>query len=201
MEQPGIEPDQHRPATNRFGVNVPEAVSIHGREFREIITHQQLMERVEAISAEIIRDYKGMHPVFLPILNGSFIFAADLMRFITFPCEIEFISAKSYRGRESTGHVDVHSHFVRSLKGRHLIILEDIVDTGLTMDTLIKRLRKDNPASIAIATVLIKPNALKVDIDVRYTAFEIGNEFVVGYGLDYDGLGRNLPGIYQEVSE
>jgi hypoxanthine phosphoribosyltransferase len=158
------------------------------------------MDRVEAISAEIIADYKGKYPVFLPILNGSFIFAADLMRFITFPCEIEFISAKSYVGTESRGYVDIESHFIRSMKGRHLIILEDIVDTGLTMHTLLRRLQQDKPASIAIATVLQKPDALKVDVNVDYKCFDISDDFVVGYGLDYDGLGRNLPGIYQENS-
>jgi hypoxanthine phosphoribosyltransferase len=173
-------------------------VRVHDRNFREIITREQILARVEIISKSIEHDYDGMNPVFLPILNGSFMFAADLMRSMHFPCEIEFINAKSYAGVKSSGHVVVETHFNRSLKGRHLVILEDIVDTGLTMQTLLKELEKEEAASIAVATVLVKPEAMQVDIEVRYAAFEIGNEFVVGYGLDYDGLGRNLPGIYQE---
>ena len=178
-----------------------EVVKVHDRLFRKIISYETLLERVQEISTQISIDYKGKRPIFLPVLNGSFMFASDLMRMLQYPCEIEFINARSYHGTKSSGLVEVETFFRQSLTDRHLVILEDIVDTGLTMKTLLERLAQENPASIAIASVLVKPGALTVDIKIDYACFEIANDFVVGYGLDYDGLGRNLPGIYQEFTE
>ena len=126
-------------------------------------------------------------------------FAADLMKVINFPCEIEFINARSYKGAKSTGKVQVETHFNEKLAGRHVIILEDIVDTGLTIEALLEELRVDEPASIEIASFLIKPGSLRVPLDIKYSCFKIDNEFVVGYGLDYDGQGRNIKGIFQEI--
>ena len=177
-----------------------DVVKVHDRTFRKIISYPELLERVEAIARQIALDYPEKKPVFLPVLNGSFMFAADLMRSLSFPCEIEFINARSYTGIKSSGHVDVQTYFRQSLKDRHLVILEDIVDTGLTMKTLLAKLEEEEPASIAVASVLVKPDSMQVAIDVAYAGFEIGDEFVVGYGLDYNGLGRNLPGIYQETT-
>lgn len=177
-----------------------DVVQVHDRTFKKIISYEQLLVRVQAIAAEIAKDYPDKRPVFLPVLNGSFMFASDLMRSMSFPCEIEFINARSYTGTKSSGHVEVRTYFRQSLKDRHLVILEDIVDTGLTMETLLEKLEEEEPASIAVASVLVKPDSMKVQIDVAYSGFEIGDEFVVGYGLDYDGLGRNLPGIYQETT-
>lgn len=176
-----------------------DTVRVHDRLFRKIISYAEILERVGHIAQQIRWDYDGLNPVFIPVLNGSFMFAADLMRTLEFPCEIEFVDAKSYHGISSSGEVEIETFFRRPKKDRHLIILEDIVDTGMTMDALLKTLRKEGPASIEIASVLVKPKALLTDVQVRYAGFEIGNEFVVGYGLDYDGLGRNLPGIFQEV--
>jgi len=176
-------------------------VKVHDRKFKRIISYETIVKRVEEIASEIRKDYKGLNPVFIPVLNGSFMFAADLVRALGFPCEIEFVDAKSYHGISSSGEVVIETFFRRSKEARHLIILEDIVDTGMTMEALLKTLEKENPASIEIATVLTKPDALIADVQVKYTGIEIGNEFVVGYGLDYDGLGRNLPGIYQEFVE
>jgi hypoxanthine phosphoribosyltransferase len=176
-----------------------DVVQVHDRKFSKIISYETILKKVNEIASAIRKDYQGLDPVFIPVLNGSFMFAADLMRTLEFPCEIEFVDAKSYHGITSSGEVEIETFFRRSKKDRHLIILEDIVDTGMTMEALIRTLEKEAPASIEIATVLTKPDALIADVSVRYTGFEIGNEFVVGYGLDYDGLGRNLPGIYQEV--
>jgi hypoxanthine phosphoribosyltransferase len=174
-------------------------IQIHDRKFAEIISYEKIVHRIKQISDEISLEYKNLTPVFLPVLNGSFMFAADLMKAFQFPAEIEFVNAKSYQGTTSSGKVLVETYFKQPVKGKHLIVVEDIVDTGLTMQKLIAKLKEEEPASIAIITLLDKPEAHQVPVDIKITGFPIKNEFVVGYGLDYDGLGRNLLGIFQEV--
>lgn len=176
-------------------------IQVHDRKFSEIISYEKIAFRIKQIAEEIAEEYKGITPVFLPVLNGSFMFAADLMKAFQYPAEIEFVNAKSYHGTSSTGKVLVETYFKQPVKGKHLIILEDIVDTGLTMQKLIEKLEQEEPASIAIITLLDKPKAHKVPVEIKLSGFQIKNEFVVGYGLDYDGLGRNLLGIFQEVED
>lgn len=177
------------------------SIKVHDRKFAEIISYTKIVSRIKQISDIISKEYKDLVPVFLPVLNGSFMFAADLMKAFQHPAEIEFVNAKSYHGTSSTGKVLVETYFKQPVKGKHLIIIEDIVDTGLTMQKLLEKLEAEQPASIAIITLLNKPKAHKVPIDIKISGFDIKNEFVVGYGLDYDGLGRNLLGIFQEVTE
>lgn len=179
---------------------LPEPIKVKDRYFKELITYQRILERVNTIAKEIEKDYADSLPVFLPVLNGSFMFAADLMKVIQVPSEIEFINAKSYSGTSTTGVVKVETFFKKPMNGRHIVIIEDIVDTGFTIQKLVKTLEAEEPASIEVAALLIKPESFEVPVNVKYHGFEIGNEFVVGYGLDYDGMGRNILGIYQEVN-
>ena len=139
--------------------------------------------------------------MFLAVLNGAFIFAADLMRMITVPSEISFVKYASYEGTSSTGSMKTLMGLNQDLAGRHVVIVEDIVDSGFTMAHMIEDLKKMNPASIEICSLLVKPGNLKVDLDINYAVMEIPNDFIVGYGLDYDQEGRNLRDIYTIVEE
>lgn len=141
------------------------------------------------------------NPLFLAVLNGSFIFAADLMRMITIPCQISFVKLASYEGTTSTGKITEVIGINEDLTNRTVIIVEDIVDTGLTMKRMVETLGTRNPESIHICTLLVKPDKLKVDLDIEYAAMRIPNDFIVGYGLDYDQQGRNLKEIYTLVEE
>jgi hypoxanthine phosphoribosyltransferase len=152
-----------------------------------------------AVAERINHDMADKHPLFLAVLNGAFVFAADLMRFITIPCEISFVKLASYQGTISTGIIREVLGINEDLTDRHVIIIEDIVDTGLTMKQMIESLGTRNPASVHICTLLLKPDKLKVDLDIEYAAMEIPNDFIVGYGLDYDQEGRNLRDIYKIV--
>ncbi len=176
-----------------------DVIKVKDRYFKSLIPYQTILSRVTQMAKEIEQEYKDLNPVFLPVLNGSFMFAADLMKIIQFPSEIEFINAKSYQGTTTTGVVNVETYFKKTMKDRHIIILEDIVDTGLTIQKLTRTLEAEEPKSIEVASILIKPNNFQVPVTVKYHGFKIKNEFVVGYGLDYDGMGRNILGIYQEV--
>jgi hypoxanthine phosphoribosyltransferase len=175
-------------------------VSVHDKTFRPYISKELINARVESLGAEISRDYEGKRPLIIAILNGSFIFAADLFRALTIEAEISFIKLASYKGTSSTGHVVTAIGMEEKLSDRHVIILEDIVDTGKTLHSFLPEILQRGPASLKIATFLSKPDALEHDIRVDYIGFEIPNNFVVGYGLDYDGLGRNLPELYTLVS-
>ena len=163
------------------------------------ISEAEIKERVKAVAERINRDMEGKNPLFLAVLNGSFVFAADLMRLITIPCEISFVKLASYAGITSTGKVTEVIGINEDLSGRHVIIVEDIVDTGLTMQRMIETLGTRQPASVSVCTLLLKPDKLKVELNIDYAAMEIPNEFIVGYGLDYDQQGRNLPDIYTVV--
>ncbi len=156
-----------------------------------------LGRRVEELGAQISRDYGDSSIVVVGVLKGSFIFLADLVRYISLPTEIEFIGVSSYQGTESTGHVQITQDLRREIKGRHVLLVEDIVDTGLTMDYLVATLTVRKPASLKICTLLSKPETQLMKAQLDYVGFEISREFVVGYGLDLDEAYRNLPYIAQ----
>ena len=171
-------------------------VKIHDKWFETSITEAEIKERVKAVAAQISRDMEGKNPLLLGVLNGAFIFAADLMREMTIPCEISFVKLASYQGTTSTGTIKEVMGINEDLTGRHVVIVEDIVDTGLTMKRMIETLGTRNPASISVCALLVKPDKLQMDLDLKYVALRIPNDFIVGYGLDYDQQGRGLKDIY-----
>jgi hypoxanthine phosphoribosyltransferase len=172
-------------------------IQVHGRNFVPYLTAQAIAKKVSQLALQINKDYEGKKPLFLAVLNGSFLFAADLFRNLTIEAEISFIKLASYKGTTSTGNVITAIGLEESLHERHIILLEDIIDTGKTLHGFIPQLEHQGPASIRIAALLTKPEALQYPVHADYIGFEIPNKFVVGYGLDYDGLGRNIPEIYQ----
>jgi hypoxanthine phosphoribosyltransferase len=172
------------------------AVKIHDLEFVPFIPQDEIAKRVAEIGAQINTEYAGKRPLLIGILNGSFIFAADLFRHITIPAEISFIKLASYKGTSSTNNVVTSIGLDKDIHDRHVILVEDIIDTGKTLHSFLPEIHHRNPASLKIATLLAKPEALQHDIKGDYVAFEIENKFVIGYGLDCDGLGRNLPDLY-----
>ncbi|GAA3964303.1 phosphoribosyltransferase [Hymenobacter antarcticus] len=174
-------------------------VTIHDKVFRPYLPAAALDEAVSALAARLSADYAGREPLFVVVLTGAFMFASDLLKRMTEPCEIVFIRVASYEGTDSTGVVQEVLGLRENIRGRHIIIIEDIVDTGTTMHHLLPTLLAKGPASVEIATLFYKPASLRHELDLRYVALEIPNDFVVGYGLDYDGLGRNLPDVYVAV--
>ena len=173
-----------------------KTIKVKDKTFTVSISERALKRQIKRIAEKINRDYEGREPVFLAVLNGSFIFAADLLREIDMPCEISFVKLASYEGTSSTGSIREVIGLNVDITGRPVIILEDIVDTGLTMAHMLETLQKQNPASIDICTLLLKPEKLQVKLDIRYVCMQIPDDFVVGYGLDYDGFGRNTKDIY-----
>lgn len=174
-------------------------VKILDKTFKTSIPEAEIKKHVKEVADRINRDMAGKNPLLIAVLNGSFIFAADLMRMITIPCEISFVKLASYEGTTSSGKITEVLGINEDLNGRTVIIVEDIVDTGLTMKRMIETLGTRNPKSIHICTLLLKPDKLTVDLDIEYAAMQIPNDFIVGYGLDYDQQGRNLPDIYTVV--
>ena len=174
-------------------------VQILDREFTISIPANKIQEQVERVAQEINRDLEGKNPIFMSVLNGSFMFTADLMKYITIPCEISFVKLASYQGVASTGQIKEVIGINEDLSDRTVVIVEDIVDTGLTMQRLLESVGTRMPKEIYIATLLLKPDKLQVELDVNYVAFEIPNDFIVGYGLDYEGYGRNLGDIYTVI--
>lgn len=173
-----------------------DQIKVRDRHFSISIPEAQIAKRVTEIAAQISTDLEGERPLFLAVLNGSFVFAADLLRGITTPCEITFVRMASYEGTASTGEVKELIGLKEDISGRTVVIVEDIIDSGLTMKCLLEQLAAKGPKDIRIAALLVKPGNLKVDLDIPYCCFEIPNDFIVGYGLDYDGEGRNLRSIY-----
>jgi hypoxanthine phosphoribosyltransferase len=167
--------------------------------FTDYLSAATIAERVAQLGTQINKDFQEKNPLFLCILNGSFMFASDLYKHITTPSEISFVKLASYKGTTSTGAVVNMIGLDKDLFDRHVVIIEDIVDTGKTLFEFLPTIQHQNPASISICTLLQKPEALQHPVDVKYVGFAIPNKFVVGYGLDYDGYGRNLPEIYQIV--
>lgn len=175
-------------------------IRVKDKHFIPLIDEKTLLERIGALSRLIENDYKEKNPLFIVILNGAFLFAAEVFKRLDLECEIAFVRLSSYKGLNSTGKVAFLSQLNESVKNRHLVIVEDIVDTGKTLAELLPVLHSEQPASIRIASLLSKPDALRENITIDYLAFPIENKFVVGFGLDYDGAGRNLPGIFQLAS-
>ena len=174
-------------------------VKIKDKTFKTSISQEEIQQRIKEVAARINKDMEGKNPLFLGVLNGAFIFAADLMREMTIPCEISFVKLASYQGITSTGKVHEVLGINENLSGRDVVIVEDIVDTGRTMKQMVESLGTRNPASIHICTLFVKPDKLEEPLDIEYAAFSIPNDFIVGYGLDYDQQGRGLKEIYTLV--
>jgi len=172
-------------------------IKLNNKEFEIFITKTEISALVHSI-AKNINETQIKNPLFIAVLNGSFLFAADIMRKITVPnSEISFIKLSSYSGMQTTGHVNELIGIGDNISGRNIIILEDIIDTGITLEKIIALLKKEDVADIKIATLLFKPSAYTKDINIDFIGKSISNDFVVGYGLDYDEIGRNLPHIYK----
>lgn len=176
-----------------------EIIKVKDREFSLMLSKDVISESIKVAANKINDDLKGKNPLFLAVLNGSFMFAADLMKNINIDCEISFVKLASYQGMQSGGKVREVFGLSENIEGRTVVIVEDIVDSGRTMRQLLDSLYTRNPQEIFIATFLFKPNALICDVKPDYVAIEIPDEFVVGYGLDYDGYGRNLAQVYTLV--
>lgn len=172
-------------------------VKVHDKEFEIYLTASAIQSRIQELAVQLNTDYAGKKPLFIAILNGSFMFAADLFKHITIDAEICFIKLASYKGMKSTGNVVTAIGLDDDLHGKHVVLLEDIIDTGKTLHNFLPKLVHQQPASLKIVALLHKPEATKYPVDISYTGFSIPDKFVVGYGLDYDGLGRNLKEIYQ----
>lgn len=178
-----------------------DVVKIKDKSFKIFLTEEQVLRRVQEVAAQISRELVGKKPLLIVVLNGAFIFAADLMRRLSLSCEISFVRMSSYAGTSSTGHVKQLIGLKEDIEGRDIIIVEDIVDSGLTMKELLAILSARHPREIRIASLLVKPDNLKADLSIDYCCFNIPNDFIVGYGLDYEGEGRNLRSIYVIADE
>ena len=183
----------------KFQKSDMSTIKIHDKVFRTSYSEAEILQHVKAVADRLNKDMEGKNPLFLAVLNGSFIFAADLMRMITIPCEISFVKLASYQGTLSTGKVKEVIGINEDITGRTVVIIEDIVESGLTMKRMIDTLGTRNPESVHICTLLLKPEKLEVNLNVEYAAMEIPNDFIVGYGLDYNQQGRNLREIYTLV--
>jgi hypoxanthine phosphoribosyltransferase len=172
-------------------------IRVHDKTFEPYLTAAQIDAAIEKLAGKINRDYEGKRPLFISVLNGSFMFASDIFKKLTIESEICFIKLASYKGTKSSGHVITAIGLDIDLIHRHVIIIEDIVDTGKTLDQFLPQLHYQQPASLRICALLHKPEATIHPITIDYLGFTIPNKFVVGYGLDYDGLGRNIPEIYK----
>lgn len=176
-------------------------IEIKDKRFSISISSEEIQKEVARVASEINRDFAGKNPLFLSVLNGAFMFTADLMKQITIPCEVSFVKLASYQGITTTGVIKEVFGINEDISDRIIVIIEDIVDTGFTMQRLLESLGTRGPREIHIASLLLKPDKLQVDLDVEYVAMRIPNDFIVGYGLDYDGFGRNYPDIYTIVTE
>ena len=174
-----------------------DLIQIHDLSFVPLISEEEIQDRVRVLGQELTDRYRGKKPLFISILSGAFIFASDLIRAFDSHCEIGFVKLASYTGTRSSGDVQTVMGLDKDLRDRHLVVVEDIVDTGRTLHFFLEHLRAQQPASICTVTCLRKPEAAQFPVPVEFVGFDIGDKFVVGYGLDYDGLGRNLAGIWQ----
>jgi hypoxanthine phosphoribosyltransferase len=176
-----------------------EVIRVHGKKFRMFITEAQIQNEVTRIANEMNRDLADKDPIFLGILNGAFMFASDLYKQLTFPCQITFLKLASYSGTYSSGSVKQLIGIGQDLKDRVVVVLEDIVDTGVTLETIIRQLSGYQPREIKVATLLHKPEATLTEVKLDYLGMNIPNDFILGYGLDFDGYGRNFKEIYQLI--
>jgi len=173
-------------------------IEIDDKKFELFLEYEQIKKRIRLLAIQLNVDFENRIPVFIGVLNGSFIFLADLIKEIHISSEVSFVKVSSYEGDKSSGKIKKEIGLQMSLKDRDVIIVEDIVDSGKTLEYLLEMINKENPASVNVCTLLLKPKSLKIEIDeITYVGFEISDEFVVGYGLDYNGLGRNLRDIYR----
>ncbi len=176
-------------------------VRLHDKEFELFIPEAEVNAAIDLLAGQLREKYKGKRPLFLGVLNGAFFFAAELVKRLDIECEITFVKVASYHGTTTTGRVTDLIGLNERINGRHVVVLEDIVDTGTTIRHIVDTLMDHVPASVSIAALLFKPDAYKQDIPIEHVAVRIPNDFVVGSGLDHDGLGRNLPGIYRIIQE
>ena len=175
-------------------------IEIDKKNFELMLEYEQIKKRIRLLAIQLNVDFENRIPVFIGVLNGSFIFLADLIKEIHISSEVSFVKVSSYQGEKSSGKIKKEIGLQMPLKDRDVIIVEDIVDSGKTLEYLLEMINQENPASVNVCTLLLKPKSLKLKIDeINYIGFEISDEFVVGYGLDYNGLGRNLRDIYKAV--
>jgi hypoxanthine phosphoribosyltransferase len=180
---------------------MPANIQVRDLQFVPLLSEADVRQRVHELGAELAARYQNSTPVFISILSGAFVFASDLIRAFDGDCEISFVKLASYAGTGSTGAVQTVMGLEKNISGRHLIVVEDIVDTGRTLHYFLDQLQQQSPASICTVAFLRKPDAIEFPVQVDHVGFDIENRFVVGYGLDYDGLGRNIPGVYQLENE
>ncbi len=179
--------------------NPNDQVHIRDLSFQLLYSEAMVQERVKALGAALTETHGNLNPLFISILSGAFVFASDLIRAFDGDCEIGFVKLSSYKGTRSSGDVQTVMGLEKDLHGRHIVVVEDIVDTGRTLHFFHDHLQQQEPASITTVAFLRKPHAIEFPVPVEYVGFDIENKFVVGYGLDYDGLGRNIPGVYQLI--
>lgn len=181
---------------------LPETVDCNGDTFKVFITKEEIEARVSLLGKKLDKDFEGKRPIFIGVLNGAFIFLADIMRSVSIPCEVDFMKLSSYGDEKvSSGQVTELKEIDAKVKGRHVVLVEDIIDTGLSMKYIVDRMSKYEPASISVVTLLHKKDATKHDVQIDYVGFEIPTKFVLGYGLDFAQEGRNLAQIYVLDSE
>ncbi len=174
-----------------------QTMRINDKEFIPYLSQSEIEAAIKRLAEKLNTDYSDKLPLFIPILNGAFMFASELFKHINIPCEISFIKLASYKGTVSSGNVMIAAGLDKNIKDRHVIVLEDILDTGKTLSVFLPDLEKQQPASLKIAALLHKPEATIHEIKLDYNCFKIPDKFVIGFGLDYNGLGRNIPSIYQ----
>lgn len=176
-----------------------KTIQVKDKQFGLYISEETIKQRVKEVAEQINADLKDKHPLFLVILNGSFVFAADLLRDISFPCEITFVRMSSYQGTCTTGQVKQLIGLNEDIEGRTVVVVEDIIESGYTMQETLRMLDEKHPEKVYITSLFVKPGCLKVPIHIDYRCFDIEDDFIVGYGLDYNQEGRNLPSIYQVI--
>jgi len=176
-------------------------IKLHDKTFHTYLSEEQIQQKVKGIADQLNVDYKEKRPLFIAVLNGSFMFAADLFKYLAIDAEISFIKLASYKGMKSSGNVITAIGLEMDLYGREVVIVEDIVDTGKTLHQFLPKLNHQQPKSLKIAALLHKPEATQYQLKIDYLGFSIPNKFVVGYGLDFDGLGRNYKDIYQLAAD
>lgn len=174
-----------------------QKVTVNGKVFRKVIDHVDLVKACDKMAERINKDFVNKDPLFLVMLNGAFMFAADLMKRISIPCTVSFVKYASYTGTQTTGEVKELIGLSENIEDRNIVIIEDLVDTGITMDAFIKQLKKKNPKDVRLAVIFDKTARREKNVKVDYCGIRLEDEFVVGYGLDYDGYGRNLADLYE----
>jgi hypoxanthine phosphoribosyltransferase len=176
-------------------------IKVLDKNFKIFIPGANIKRAIENIAIQINSDYSGQEVLFISILNGAFMFSAELLKHITVDCKISFVKLSSYNGNTTSGYVKELIGLNEDIEGKNIIILEDIVDTGLTIDSIVSQMKEKKPASLKIATLLFKPQSFQKNLKIDYSGLEIANEFIIGYGLDYNGYGRNYENIYAMTSK